>query len=171
MDIRQGTPADVDAVAALHTESWRTAYAGIMPAAYLDGPLLDERLTLWRDRLAGRTDTDSCLLVTGDGGAIDGFAYLARQGDGRVLLDNLHVSPALKRSGIGHRLMDRAFAWAAAHHPGKPVYLEVLRDNAPARAFYERLGGRVTKEFVERLPAGDLPVVEYTWILVENGQK
>ncbi len=49
--------------------------------------------------------------------------------------------PARKRSGIGRQLMRHAFTWAATHHPGKAVYLEVLRDNAPAVAFVDR-GGR-----------------------------
>ncbi|GAA0952972.1 GNAT family N-acetyltransferase [Nonomuraea longicatena] len=84
--------------------------------------------------------------------------------DGRILLDNLHVRPERKQSGIGRELLNHAFGWAAERHPGKAVCLEVLRDNSAAAAFYRRLGGQITKEFVERFPAGfDLPVVEYTW--------
>lgn len=60
--------------------------------------------------------------------------------------------------------MSRAFGWAAAHHPGKAVYLEVLRDNAPAIAFYERCGGSATRDFWESVPGGvELPVIEYAW--------
>ncbi|GLX02140.1 N-acetyltransferase [Microtetraspora sp. NBRC 16547] len=159
---------DIETVAALHTMSWRTAYAGLMPDSYLNGPLLDERANLWRGRLTAEPrpggDTASCLLIAEDGDAVSGFVYLFLQDDGRILLDNLHVSPELKRSGIGRRLMHRAFGWASANHPGRDIYLEVLRDNDSARAFYLRMGGRLTREFVERFPAGfDVDVVEYTW--------
>jgi ribosomal protein S18 acetylase RimI-like enzyme len=169
MHFRTGTTDDAERIAALHTESWQTAYAGIMPAAYLDGPLLEVRRDMWATRLEWSTpefvDEDSVfLLVAEEGGALQGFVYLFLQPDGRILLENLHVLPARKRSGIGGQLMRHAFTWAAARHPGKAVYLEVLRDNAPAIGFYERSGGRVTREFVESFPAGfELPMIAYAW--------
>ncbi|WP_218004644.1 GNAT family N-acetyltransferase [Microtetraspora niveoalba] len=167
MHIRFGTHDDAKRIAELHTRSWQTAYSGIMPAGYLNGSLLDERKAAWNTRLAAVTpesDHASCLLVAAEGTALVGFVYLTLESDGRLLLDNLHVEPGHKRSGIGRQLVHRAFSWAATHHPGRVVYLEVLRDNVPAIAFYERLGGRPTKEFVERFTMGfELPVIEYTW--------
>ncbi|WP_049566855.1 GNAT family N-acetyltransferase [Nonomuraea sp. SBT364] len=168
MEIRTGLAADADAIAALHTESWRTAYAGIMPEAYLEGPLPATHRNLWKARAESEPYLNGgdppCLLVAEDEAGIGAFAYLVPERDGRVLVDNLHVRPTLKRSGLGSRLMGLGLGWAAEHHPGKTVYLEVLRDNAPARAFYERMGGRPGKEFVERFHAGfDLDVMEYTW--------
>ncbi|MEV0228154.1 GNAT family N-acetyltransferase [Nonomuraea sp. NPDC050786] len=165
--IRPGTRTDAEPIAELHTRSWLTAYAGIMPAGYLNGPLLDERKLMWSTRLAtvaAEPDHARCLLVAVDGDALLGFAYLVAGNDGRILLDNLHVQPERKQSGIGRQLVYHSFGWASEHHPGKTVYLEVLRDNVAAITFYRRLDGRPTKEFMERFPAGfELPVVEYTW--------
>ncbi|SEM59570.1 GNAT family N-acetyltransferase [Nonomuraea pusilla] len=167
MHIRSGTEDDAENIAQLHTRSWLTAYAEIMPAGYLNGSLLGERRAMWSARLATvarQPDHTRCLLVAVDGDALLGFAYLAVEADGRVLLDNLHVEPERKQSGIGRELVHRAFGWASEQHPDRTVYLEVLRDNAAAIAFYRRLGGRPTREFVERFPAGfELPVVEYAW--------
>ncbi|MFI6787405.1 GNAT family N-acetyltransferase [Nonomuraea sp. NPDC050383] len=167
MHIRSGTQDDAEPIAELHTRSWLTAYAEIMPAGYLNGPLLDERKAMWSTRLATVTaeqDHTRCLLVAVDGDALVGFAYLAVEADGRILLDNLHVEPVRKQSGIGRQLVHHAFGWAAERHPDKTVYLEVLRDNVAAISFYRRLDGRPTREFMERFPAGfELPVVEYTW--------
>ncbi|MBN6057276.1 GNAT family N-acetyltransferase, partial [Nonomuraea sp. RK-328] len=167
MHIRSGTEDDAEQIAELHTRSWLTAYAGIMPASYLNAPLLDERKVMWSARLAtvaSEPDHARCLLVAADGDALLGFAYLVVGTDGRILLDNLHVQPERKQSGIGRRLVHHSFGWASERHPGKPVYLEVLRDNVAAITFYRRLDGRPTKEFTERFPAGfELPVVEYTW--------
>ncbi|MGW6495628.1 N-acetyltransferase family protein [Nonomuraea angiospora] len=168
MQLRTGAPRDADLVAALHTESWQTAYAGIMPASFLDGPLLEDRKALWAARLASSEPTTvenaSHLLLAEQDDALLGFTYLIAQPGGRILLDNLHVRPARKRSGIGRLLMSRAFGWAADHHPGKAIYLEVLKDNAPAVAFYERCGGSAARDFWEHLPGGfELPVIEYAW--------
>ncbi|MFE3455369.1 GNAT family N-acetyltransferase [Nonomuraea sp. NPDC059194] len=159
MDIRQGTAADAEAVAALHTRSWRTAYAGIFPDDYLNGPLVGRQAALWRDRLTGAGDDGGQLLIADNGGGIAGFAYLLPEGD-RILLDNLHVDPGLKRSGVGGVLLRHALDGAGT----RELYLEVLKRNTAAIAFYERHGGTKAREFVERFPEGfELDVLEYSW--------
>ncbi|MEU8894440.1 GNAT family N-acetyltransferase [Nocardia sp. NPDC048505] len=163
MMIREGTRADAESVAALHAESWRSAYAGIMPEEFLNGPLDEERLGTWRRRLGGDASSDR-LFVAEEAGALLGFVYLVPGSDGRVLLDNLHVRPGAKRSGIGARLLRRGLDWAAAAYPDRPVYLQVLRANVPAINFYERQGGIRTAEGLARFEQGfDLPELEYTW--------
>lgn len=49
--IRVGTNGDAEDVAALHAESWRTAYAGIVPDGALGDGLAGERRELWAIRL------------------------------------------------------------------------------------------------------------------------
>jgi len=43
--------------------------------------------------------------------------------------------------------MRQAGDWLESRHPGLAVYLLVLEANAPARRFYERLGGRNAATF------------------------
>lgn len=175
MKFRTGTAADASCIAALHADSWRAAYAGIMPAGYLDGPLLEEHAHLWLTRLSaakpaasGSSMAPHLLVALDDAMQVCGFAYLIPQADGRVLLDNLHVKPALTGTGIGWRLLSRAFGWAAVECPGRPVYLEVLKANVRATVFYSRQGGRPTAERKERFPAGfELAEIEYTWTAAE----
>lgn len=163
MKIRTGVRGDVEQIAALHAESWRTAYAGIMPSSFLDGPLLEDRLALWHRRLL-EPQPGAGLFVAVDGGEVDGFVYLLPRPDGRLLLDNLHARPGRTGSGIGGRLLRHALAWAAAEHPGRDVYLEVLRANTRAIAFYERQGAVRTDERVCLFEQGfELPELEYTW--------
>ncbi|WP_412074715.1 N-acetyltransferase family protein [Streptomyces xanthophaeus] len=163
MEIRRGRRNDATEVAALHAESWRTAYAGIMPASFLGGPLLEDRLELWRGRL-DEPLPGAALFVLEAATEIDGFAYLIPQSDGRLLLDNLHARPSRTGSGIGGRLLAHALAWSADEHPDRPVYLEVLRANTRAIAFYERHGALRTDERVCRFEQGfELPELEYTW--------
>ncbi|MER6145729.1 GNAT family N-acetyltransferase [Streptomyces sparsogenes] len=165
MEIRTGRRSDAAQVAALHAESWRTAYAGIMPTGFLSGPLVEDRLELWLGRL-DEPQPGAALFVAEDAGEMAGFAYLMPRPDGRLLLDNLHARPGRTGTGIGGRLLRHAFTWAAEEHPGKAVYLEVLRANTPAIAFYERHGALRTDERVCRFEQGfELPELEYTWPL------
>lgn len=161
--LRSGTVEDLESVAELHTASWRSAYAGIMPGDYLDGPLLAERLELWRNRL-GTPEPEGRLFVAEEAGELAGFVYLTTVSDGRILLDNLHVRPAAKRGGIGSVLLRHGLYWTAVAHAGRDLYLEVLRDNTAAIAFYERHGGQRTDERTARFVQGfELAEVEYTW--------
>ncbi|MGC4746558.1 GNAT family N-acetyltransferase [Micromonospora sp. DT201] len=169
MEVRTGTAQDTLRVASLHTDSWQAAYAGLMPASYLDGPLRDQQACMWKSRLtpAAQRDGDTAgghLLIAEHGMDLLGFAYLIPGHDGRILLDNLHVDPAHTGGGIGRCLLRHALTWAATTRPGQSVYLEVLRDNTRATAFYAKAGGHATAARLARFPTGfELPEIEYTW--------
>ncbi|ELP62361.1 acetyltransferase, GNAT family, partial [Streptomyces turgidiscabies Car8] len=163
MRIRSGSRADADTIASLHTASWRSAYAALMPAAYLDGPLAAEHLAKWRARTKALSD-DRCLLLAEHDGELRGFIHLDTAADGRVHVDNLHARPDHVGTGVGRALLHQGFAWAARHRPGRDVYLEVLHGNARAISFYERAGGLRTAERPLRTAAGfTLAEIEYTW--------
>ncbi|WP_405649633.1 GNAT family N-acetyltransferase [Streptomyces sp. NBC_00019] len=170
MPIAPGTAADADRIAALHTASWRSAYAALLPAAYLHGPVAGEHREQWRARTASLAP-DRLLLVAHEDGELHGFVYLCTTADGRVHVDNLHVRPDRVGTGLGRSLLRRGLAWAAAAHPGRDVFLEVLRGNDRAIVFYERQGGLRTAERPLWL-APDLVVdeVEYTWPAAQVGR-
>ena len=92
-------------------------------------------------------DADTNVLVALDGaGRLQGFAIM-RYGDDDAHLLLLAVQQAQGRRGIGSSLM--AWLEAAALVAGvRRVLLEAREANAPARAFYRRLGYRE----VELLP-------------------
>ncbi|MFE2108539.1 GNAT family N-acetyltransferase [Kitasatospora sp. NPDC059463] len=165
--IRQGSARDAGAVAELHADSWRTAYAGIVPDEALGDGLAAERREIWELRLAadyGGPETTPELLIAERDGAVVGFAYLVPHWDGRILLDNLHVRPGLTGGGIGRELLDAARTHTARRHPGTDLYLEVLQANTRAVAFYEREGAHRTRVGEGEFPGGHLlPEYEYTW--------
>lgn len=163
VEIRTGTKDDAEQVATLHTASWRKAYARLLPQDFLDGPLAEQHRTLWKDRLDAPASSSCLLLAVADGAALRGFIYLTPQPNGRVLVDNLHAHPAHVGTGVGHRLLHRGFAWAAAHYPGQDVCLNVLSGNARAIAFYERQGGRRVGEHVLTFRGSEIPELEYVW--------
>ncbi|MFJ9607795.1 GNAT family N-acetyltransferase [Kitasatospora sp. NPDC101176] len=165
--IRSGGPWDAAAVADLHAGSWRTAYEGIVPAEALGDGLPAQRRELWELRLGadyGEPSAEPELLIAERGGRTVGFVYLVPQPDGRVLVDNLHVRPGLTGGGIGRALLAAGRAHVAERHPGAELYLEVLRDNTRAIAFYEREGAVRTRAQEGVFPGGYvLPEYVYSW--------
>jgi GNAT superfamily N-acetyltransferase len=165
--IRTATTGDAETIAALHAESWRATYRGMMPAAFLDGPVVDDRRRLWASRLAPEwagAGGRPYVAVAEEEGDCVGFVCLIDQPPHRVLLDNLHVRPGRTGSGIGRSLLFHAFDWVATHRPKCPLSLWVLADNAGAIRFYERHGGVPGRRRLERFEAGfEVEDVEYAW--------
>jgi len=143
IEYRLAGPSDAEAIASLHARSWRENYRGSLLDSYLDGDLPGERLRVWRERL-DRPPANQLVRVAAEGSDLVGFvcAYGAHDARWGSLVDNLHVSGAFKRHGIGSSLMRQAGAWLAGSYAELEVHLLVLEVNAPARRFYERLGGR-----------------------------
>src|SRR5687767_13626444 len=71
--IRRATPEDARPVAEVHVASWRHAYAGVLPDAYLDRLSTDEREAMWRGAFAD-PDRRNGAFVAEEGGRVVGFA-------------------------------------------------------------------------------------------------
>ena len=143
IECRSAKPSDADAIALLHTRSWRENYRGSFSDAFLDGELPEERIRIWRARLADPPENQLVLLAF-DETSLVGFVCACGAADPEwgSFLDNLHVASAAKRSGIGTALMTQVGARLDDRYPDHGVYLLVLEVNTSARRFYERLGGR-----------------------------
>ena len=133
---------DVEAMAALHADSWRRNYRGAYLDSYLDGDVLTDRLSVWRGRIT-RPDASFRTIVAEHDGAFAGFAHTKLDDDPRwgALLENLHVVHDLKGRGIGTRLMAASARAVLDSTPGAGLYLWVLDVNAPAQVFYAARGG------------------------------
>jgi len=176
MSIRPAAAQDAAALAEIQVNSYRTAYAGLMPAGYLAHFSLEEQEQDWRDLLA--EPAGDILLVAETGGEIAGYA-VGRPGPVEELpegaydaeLVSLHVRWELQKRGTGRALV-RAMAQALHSQGCTSLALFVLAGN-PACAFYERLGGQRVGEKRWTVPASeagtlddfDFEVVEtaYAW--------
>ena len=164
--IRRAVPEDAVGIARVHVGSWRETYRGILPDALLDGLSEEARVRLW-DGLLARGEGDEFVAVSGDG--ILGFASGGPQRDaglrgagfeGEVLA--IYLLRAAQGRGIGRALMG-AVADAVAARGMRGLALWVLEANAPARGFYERMGGVAVGEKVERRGEAALREVAYGW--------
>jgi GNAT superfamily N-acetyltransferase len=138
---RLAGPADAEAVARLHAESWRRHYRGAYSDAFLDGDVVADRIAVWGERL-GSEDPGRCTILAEDGGLI-GFANTVfdEHAEWGALLDNLHVADRRRRRGVGSRLLALTARAILERPTSGGLYLWVLEQNVGARAFYEARGG------------------------------
>jgi ribosomal protein S18 acetylase RimI-like enzyme len=138
---RYATPEDVEAIAALHADSWRRHYRGAFLDTFLDGDVFADRLAVWRERLA-EPRRDRFTVVAELRESVAGFVHMVLDDDPAwgALLDNLHVSYRLKRHGIGRALM-REVARRLLQRSRNNFYLWVLDQNIAAQQFYAAQGG------------------------------
>jgi predicted N-acetyltransferase YhbS len=125
---REVSRHDVEAIAALHAESWRRHYRGAYLDSFLDGDVLADRLAVWDARLTALS-ADYFTIVADQCNAVVGFVHmiLDEDPDFGMLLDNLHVTHQLKRHGIGRRLLAKAARELVQRRPAdKRFYFWVL---------------------------------------------
>ena len=154
--LRPARRSDAQAIATLHVDSWRRHYRGAYSDDFLDGDVTTDRLAVWTDRFRTRR-AEHCTIVAERDDIVVGFAHVILDDDPTwgALLDNLHVVRALKRHGIGTRLVAAAAAVVVEHTRSAGLYLWVLEQNTAAHAFYEALNGRCVGREVAAAPGGD----------------
>ncbi|MBY0393903.1 MAG: GNAT family N-acetyltransferase [Novosphingobium sp.] len=161
--IRPAVAADAATIAAIHCESWRDAYAGLLDPAYLAGPVEADRRAVWADRFSNPSPTQTILLAETVSGDAAGFVCLFRDHDPRwgSLVDNLHVRPVLRGRSIGEQLLRAAVAPLGAD---EAFHLWVFEANAGGVRFYQRLGGCVAGRAPDDMPAArGAPILRMVW--------
>ena len=146
MIIRPADFGDAAEIAHIQINSYRSAYAGLLPQAYLDR----------FDPVEQQSDWEACLLAFRDvllvadrveaglaGYALGRLAESAEDAPSGELVA-LHLQSEQQRRGIGRRLIS-AMAQELAARGAKRLMVWVLLGN-PASAFYRRLGGEPAGE-------------------------
>lgn len=161
MHVRQAEVEDSAGMARVQVDSYRTAYADIMPQDYLDHFTYEEQEQDWRDFLSAERD-DVYLVAQAEGGEIAGYG-VGRLGSEIKPYDcelvSLHVHFTRQRRGIGRQLV-AAMARELERRGCRALMLWVLEENR-ARGFYERLGGQLL-DVTKASGAGPLEVA-YGW--------
>jgi ribosomal protein S18 acetylase RimI-like enzyme len=143
VSFRAAAAADADAVAALHADSWRRYYRGAYADAFLDGDVLADRRAVW-SRLLAVQGPDRITILAEANAEIAGFVHLVLDDDEQCgsLVDNLHVTCARQRNGVGSALITRAAQAVVDRGTTASMYLWVLEQNTAAQSFYAAHGGR-----------------------------
>jgi GNAT superfamily N-acetyltransferase len=165
--LRDAGTRDIEAIAALHADSWRRHYRGAYSDEFLDGDIFADRRAVWTDRLARpELPANQCTILAECDDVLVGFAHTLLDEDPRwgALLDNLHVRHDSKGRGIGTRLMAETARAVIDRTPGSGLYLWVLERNEAAQSFYDLRGGTCAGREVSQAPGGG-PIVglRYVW--------
>ena len=151
--VRPAREDDAEAIAGVHVETWRDAYAGLLPQEVLDGLSRRQQMRRWR-RAIRNPEAELGQVFVAEEAEIAGFGSASRE---RGEITTLYVRPDAQRQGVGRMLFRRL-----AEFLDGPVSLWVL-DGNPATGFYERLGGRPgIRRTVERWGI-ELGRTEYRW--------
>ena len=161
--VRRAEIDDAAAIAAVHVATWRTTYRGLLPDDFLDS--LDESgyEDRWR-RIVG--DGSSRVYVAADGPAVVGFASAGRERAGEDGFSGelyaIYILHQAQGKGHGRRLV-QAVVGGLRELGLEDMIVWVLRDNAGARKFYERLGGIYVRTQPITIGSVVLQEVSYGW--------
>jgi L-amino acid N-acyltransferase YncA len=156
-------PGDAEAIARVHVETWRVAYAHALPHEALAALSVAERATGWAEWLAKRAPRTS-ILVAERGGRVVGFASVgpSRDDDADDSVGELYAVYVLAEEwgrGVGRRLLSEA-AEAMREAGFREATLWVLDDNPRARRAYEAAGWKLDDAAKEDVVLGDVRVTE-----------
>ncbi len=162
IDIRKADIGDAEAIADVHHQAWRGAYAGIIPHRALNA-MISRRGTQWWSRAIDRA---ASVMVAEVGGTVAGYATLGRN-RARELKEQgeiyeLYLAPECQGIGLGTKLF-RAGRERLAAQGFRGLVVWALEDNHNAQNFYRGNGGRDVAEGVEVFDGCALRKIAFTW--------
>ena len=157
--IREAAREDAWQIADILVEDWKTAYRGIIDSDYLDALSVEQRYQREAQRYGK-------YIVAAAGREILGFAWNEMTGgeaaDCEIIA--LYVRYAKRNSGVGRALFQRSMDLFRA--AGKRLMIVwCLRENAEARKFYEKMGGKPYKTGTHPWGGRDYDMISYLYPL------
>ncbi len=163
--IRDATASDAPAIARVHVEAWRNAYAGLLPDSVLVRMNRERHTLQWARTIGRRRPRDIVLVAETAAGAIVGFGSAGRARQPQLAFGGeiytLYVHPEHQDQGVGRDLLNALFGALVARGV-QSAFLWVLAEN-PSRFFYETMGGKRIAERDETLWNTTLHEIAYGW--------
>jgi GNAT superfamily N-acetyltransferase len=160
--VRRAKDQDVAAIAQVHDEAWRLAYRGVIPGRDLERMVERRGASWWRNAIRRQ----AVVLVMEIGGTVVGYATLgptrmkALPYAGEIY--EIYLKPEYQGLGFGRHLFAAARA-ELVRYGMRSFAVRVLKANAPAGQFYQRLGGTLVADTAERIGESVLPVTVFGW--------
>jgi ribosomal protein S18 acetylase RimI-like enzyme len=164
--IRAAEVEDCDALGRLHFRCWGETYPGLMPDWVIERLQPANRSLQWRKGLERGDKGPIVFLAEADDGSPAGFAAAGPARDAAFPWQSeiyaLYVLQRHQRQGLGVALL-RHLGAALAARGRREAGLWVLSANAPARAFYESIGGRAVHQRVDQSEGWACDETAYHW--------
>lgn len=159
--IRPATLTDAYCISRVQVETWRSAYRGIVPDAYLAGLSTEQRALRWRERLS----TSERILVAELNGEVVGFVSggaVHEQFEGYdAELHAIYLLERSQRTGIGTNLLIE-LARRLDEAGFKSMLVWLFEANRASR-FYEKLGAARIGAKEREIGGVRLPLLAYGW--------
>lgn len=168
MLIRPATIADVETVARVFVESWKSTYNGLMPEPFLRGMSYEAALDIFTQSFQSKDQSYSVFVAETPEGNIVGFSDCGLERShpekGAGELYGLYILKEHQRKGIGEKLF-QAVIKKLAQQGRKSMVLWVL-DQSPFRKFYVKAGGKLGDGIKQLVLSGQaIRLVSYSWNL------
>lgn len=167
-------PADVDdaaAIARVHVLSWRSTYKELLPAEFLESLTEGAYTDRWRRFMSEGSSRVYVVQEGDDRASVVGFASGGHERAGETgytgELYAIYLIESSQRRGYGRELV-RAVAGGLRALGLEDMIVWVLRDNLPARDFYEGLGGVYVRAQPITIGSVTLEEVSYGWPRLET---
>jgi len=176
--VRAAAAADVEAMGRVFVDSFRAAHRGQLPEHLLLSRTYASSAAGWRRAIAAEPDEFVCVaevagevVGVGMGGPAAPWSHdeEARAAHPTGECFALYVAPGSQHAGAGRAMLSYLATRLAAEGMHRLV-IGVLTVNAPARAFYERVGGRVLGPRTYDDDGVELSETVYVWERPPNGR-
>jgi L-amino acid N-acyltransferase YncA len=162
MKIRKAVLLDVDGIAKVHVDCWKTTYAGIIPNDYISKLTYEKRAKLWERIIPN----GNVFVAEDDNGQIIGFADggSERTGDYKEFkgeMYSIYILKSYQGRGIGKRLI-KAVVNELLKQDLNSMIVWVLKDNNSCN-FYEKMGGKVVDSKTVDFSGKELIELAYGW--------
>lgn len=159
-ETRWSTVEDSEAIASVHGDAWRHAYAGIIPGLSLER-MIAARGPRWWNRMHG---AGMRALVIENDGQLVGYATLGRsrgfRGSGEIY--ELYLQPLFQGLGLGRRLFTEARDQLRSHGLSD-LHVWALADNEIGCRFYRSVGGIAWAKAPYRVGGHNLDRIGFRW--------
>lgn len=164
--IREATVEDAAGIARVHVETWRSTYRGLLPDSVLDGLSIEGRTQHWTELLSRPTSGSFACVAEAGGEQVVGFALAGpeREDNPDYLGETyaIYILSSFQGQGIGRRMIS-AIARRFVDEKLTTMLVWVLKENYPAREFYEAIGGKMLKEKPIEIARALYTEVAYGW--------
>ena len=164
--IRKAGLEDAAGIAKVNVDSWRSTYKGLIADEFLANLSYERRAQAWKEHLADPQDAGFLYIAETKPGEIVGFVSAGPGGESNPAYQGeIHAIYLLQEAqgqGTGRRLMEAAMR-VLSQRGFSSMLLWVLKDNRPARKFYEAVGGKYLYEKPIEIGSQTLIEVAYGW--------
>lgn len=162
-ETRWSTAEDAEALAHVHSEAWRFAYAGMLPGMALERRIALHGPAFWR----GGHDRGRRVRVITVDGALAGYAFVgparAARWRGRTgEIYELYLDPVWHGAGLGARLFGDARETLKSAHLRATIVWS-LADNEAGCRFYASQGGEKIGESWAEMGGRRLKQLGFGW--------